>query len=739
MKNARIIPLLVALLGVPNCFGDVILGSRDVMLNADILGATVGVSDIVDEINDASCTVPLPKEVAKAKELEPEEEVKDFYMEFTGKFKPEMFYGKNISLFNNAHNFDQVWYMRHTLDFNLHTQYGQKTYGCNVVETKFAVRDKAVWGNPRTIAATTDATIRILADVGSEHRHFLTKHIFWMREGWIKFNLTKAFACCSYRNYDLTLGAFSFELGRGIALGDAYAVGPELLGFYSDSIVDQYAFGMKLSAEVVPDVLSFDAYGAILENFSGSLGDTGAKIFGQEIGRANLERGFGAVNFIAAGRFNITAIRNDWVDWTIEPYLLYNSDPEVDVDFRADANSKLATIGIASEYYSDTFEFGFDAAANIGRQLVKAWDRNHIETQELNGRLVQVNSHVYVGVDPNVTTSNLNLYKAIVSSSPVLAQTPTLPGGFPVAPTPLSNTQITSLGKQAQTLIRGTTPKDSSANGQQIGTISGWQNAIGGFPPATPSTLQDAFFNAPDSVDFGRFRNCYTNQYKGYMFVADGCYWIWKNELQVAFGGGISSGDEDPNHDEIDGDYKGFIPLQEVYNGKRVQSAFVMGGAGKIKRPLSVPDPIQNSDEFAEVLDGFTNLAYLGGALKWEPKNWCKKFKLFPNILFYWQPHPTKKYDITLGRSINESARSFLGTEINTYLDYWIFPNARTYFVGAIFVPGSHYKDVSGFPISQAQADLLNRLNDSGNIPATLPGLGSDIAWTFNIGIEYKF
>ena len=95
----------------------------------------------------------LPKEIEKEKELEPEGEVKDFNIEFTGKFKPEMFYGKNISLFNNAHNFDQVWYMRHTLDFNLHTQYGQKTYGCNVVETKFAVRDKAVWGNPRTIAA----------------------------------------------------------------------------------------------------------------------------------------------------------------------------------------------------------------------------------------------------------------------------------------------------------------------------------------------------------------------------------------------------------------------------------------------------------------------------------------------------------------------------------------------------------------------------------------------------------
>ena len=42
-----------------------------------------------------------------------------------------------------------------------------------------------------------------------------------------------------------TFGAFPFELGRGIALGTAYAVDASDLGFYSENAIDQYAFGGK--------------------------------------------------------------------------------------------------------------------------------------------------------------------------------------------------------------------------------------------------------------------------------------------------------------------------------------------------------------------------------------------------------------------------------------------------------------------------------------------------------------
>ena len=57
-------------------------------------------------------------------------------------------------------------------------------------------------------------------------------------------------------NHSFTVGAFPFELGRGISLGAAYAIGPGPLGFYSDGMIDQFAFGFKFSGEIVPDVLN---------------------------------------------------------------------------------------------------------------------------------------------------------------------------------------------------------------------------------------------------------------------------------------------------------------------------------------------------------------------------------------------------------------------------------------------------------------------------------------------------
>ncbi len=80
------------------------------------------------------------------------------------------------------------------------------------------------------------------------------------------------------------------------------------------------------------------------------------------------------------------------------------------------------------------------------------------------------------------------------------------------------------------------------------------------------------------------------------MIVADAAYTIARPQIKVAIAGGYASGDENPNKDledpndsNVDGDFSGFIGLQEIYTGKRVRSGFLLSGAGRIPRVLSFP------------------------------------------------------------------------------------------------------------------------------------------------------
>src|SRR5207249_2599255 len=122
--------------------------------------------------------------------------------------------------------------------------------------------------------------------------------------------------------------------------------------------------------------------------------------------------------------------------------------------------------------------------------------------------------------------------------------------------------------------------------------------------------------------------------------------WIHNKQINLAGTVGIASGDDNPNEDTIDGRYDGFISLQELYSGKRVKSAFLMGGSGKLKRSLSTPSSVQAPTQFASTVSGFTNLKFIGGSLLWKPTNWRKKFAFNPNIIAYWEDHPSRAFDL---------------------------------------------------------------------------------------------
>lgn len=615
----------------------------------------------------------------------------DYEYNFMGTYRPEMFFGKNITFLNNNEVEDKVWYARHTIDAKINILYGAKSYGKNVAECLMGLRNQAVWGNPASIASTTDAEVKTLDAVNGPHSHDIPRLVPWFRELWLRLDLVQVLGLCIKTKHDLTLGLFSFELGRGIALGNAFAVGPGVLGFYTDFNVNQFAPGALVHGELVKDVLFYDLYASILNNKSSKLADTGARILGQEYGRRNRPaRGFGKINYLIAGRLNWYAFASEcYGTLRFEPYGLFNNDPEQKVEFPADASSRLGTLGLASEYIHDRFEFGFDCAFNLGQQRVKGWDRNIIElaVDADNNCIKQVNSQV---VDQN---------------------------GVKVAHNPASPN-----GKKIQTAIN-TTFQHESQNGKKFGAVG-----------------------TVDLINSNkRFSNGYTNKFHGWMFVTDAGVWLYKKDLQFAVTAGVASGDDNPNIDNRDGTFDGFISLQELYSGKRVKSAFVLGGAGKIKRPLSVPDPdeVQAPSPFASTISGFTNLVFTGGSLLWTPREYKKEFSLNTNVLAYWQEHPTNKYDVLQRKEIEEKASTFLGTELNLFFHYFILKDVKLFFVGSIFIPGAHYTQIKGIPLDKNQdralVELLDRLDPTGDTIGEIPNLSDNTAYTFNLGLDFRF
>ncbi|MCK5632947.1 hypothetical protein KAH94_04310 [bacterium] len=627
----------------------------------------------------------------------------------------DTYYGQNISLLNNCNPEDRIIYTKHSLDVNTDLSY------LDYLNARFSLRSKAVWGSSE-IAPTTTVPTKTLDAVGQNHKHSIARHIFWMREAWLNFSLNKALGINSLDKIQtLTLGAFPFALGRGISLGSAYAVSPNYLGFYSDSAVDQYAFGAKLSGEIVEKKLSYDLYAAILDNRSNSLSKTGKKILGQQYGKLNKpERGFGKINYAIAGRLNITPVNDDKHGrLNIEPYFVFNSDPEQNVEFLADATSTLGTLGLASEFVSDRFEFGFETAFNLGSQFVKGWDRNVIKTQNRNGLVQHINSHVYVNVNPcsdEAATVDKNAYKAPHVVTAIASD----------------GTVTSAAGSTARKLVNGSV-QAASVNGKSLGIATDFENAAL-IPAAAGSAQLNELFNAKD-----RFRDPYKNTYKGWMFVTDAAWFVKNRDIRLAVTGAYVSGDQDPNATLIDGDYKGFIGLQELYAGKRVKSAFFLGSAGKLRLPLDIPETERQTNRFGALASGFTNLALIGGGVTWEPKDREKSLIINPNVLFYWETFPDRAFDLKTNTVLSCPSRSFLGTEFNIFFKKELMKNLKLFGILSLFVPGGHFYDVKGKPMNAAQFKILDRRDKTGYNDDAAPGLGTDLAYTFNFGFEYKF
>src|SRR5690606_3488910 len=101
---------------------------------------------------------------------------------------------------------------------------GRISHGYDVVKVVGTFRSKYIFGDPEASAATAKTTVKDTEVVFGEHSHPLTLILPIMRELWFEVTLNDLVGICSPYRHTFTVGIFPFQLGRGIALGDAYAL-----------------------------------------------------------------------------------------------------------------------------------------------------------------------------------------------------------------------------------------------------------------------------------------------------------------------------------------------------------------------------------------------------------------------------------------------------------------------------------------------------------------------------------
>lgn len=613
---------------------------------------------------------------------------------------PEFFYGKNLRTLNNDNPTDRVLYFRQVIDLNVEYKFVNKEQSYDILFAKMNIRNKGIWGDPESIAFVSANTVKFLDLVVGEHSHAIPRNIFWMRELWVEFAINDLMHIGFENRHTLTVGLFPFELGRGISLGAAFTVDPTDLGFYAEAAIDQYAPGVKLSGTISKDYLAYDIYGSMLHNTSATYNQTNQNTRGQEFGHRNDQaRGFGVINYLVAARLKWYPYNSPKCKLFFEPYALYNRNPDQKIEFVNDATITVISLGISSEARFGRIEWGFETAFNLGGQEIKGYDGNIIKPESREGVVVQVNSKI----------------KQVAPGEPIpdCVKNPVACKKLPNALFTPENQKIIDVSEQAV-----------NENCKIIGV-----NSLG------------ILIN-----DCTRFINPYVNRLKGYMFVFDLSYYILDPALKISGAIGFASGGPDPNKDlerfkdaHKDSDYDGFIGLQEVYSGTRVKSAFLLNGPAKIPRLLPFPSD-DARHPYPTSVSRFTNIVYIGPSLDWRPKSSARKWSFNPNLLFYFQEYETRFYSKRI-RDLKkiDCASSFLGAELNIFIESELLEGLKFFAIGAFYFPGQFYKDIKGLPINSAQQKYFDNKDKIGIVNPIVALIGDDVAYFSNIGLEYKF
>jgi hypothetical protein len=648
---------------------------------------------------------------------------------FTGKGRFEGSSAINTKYLNNNNSELDSYIVpgKSTTDIGIMASAGKNAgYAHDVITLGIDLRSRTTYGKPQESGKTTTSSISSHGISYGEHNHTMGIPLIYLRGVDLTLNINELICNISpsYPIQKLKLGFFPLEIGRGISLGAAYLVSPDVLSYAPPDVIQEFAPGFMLYGAIdKKKSLNYKLYLGIIKNLSGSNSDLIEKTkIHHYRGELFPYRGPGIFNIVSAFQIDWKYIDNDNHKVILSPYIILAHEGAGKVLIPEDSINNLFTYGCAfSAEKNNSWDIDFEFAQNIGSQYILGIDTNTLEFEQRTCT-IENNPNTSIGVISNSKVSFL---------------------GYNDIPSPISIT-TDIIGKNATFLGEKSTRqkainkvyKNSSSNGTII-------------------ELPQEGYSLKNSDD--RFRDPYQNIFTGSMAVFD----ISKNfkfhdyNIKIAFALGYASGGENPNkslikkYDHItNGIYNGFIGIQEIYSGKMVRSAFLMNGAGKMPRVSSIPAAILDNDgniietvEYPSPISGFNNLLYVGSSLNFIHEGTYYNWKWNPNILLYAQPQARNIYNEYFIQKFNKhTIDPFLGTEINLFLEIISkkFEGFKIFYVGSIFIPGQYYKDLNQIPLNKNQLNNLNGIIKNEPIEL-IPSVNNNIGYYINLGLEFKF
>lgn len=262
---------------------------------------------------------------------------------------------------------------------------------------KTVFRSRILWGSNEEGLIVQDSSLFLLKLKTDDHKHDINKSFFWLREGWIALDISRFMGIT--KSLSFQIGSIPFELGRGISFGQAYLIGNGFLGLDSSNIIDEFPPGFLLSGEIYSNKkssLTADFYCAIINNNSINYEEIIEPIYNNRIQNCSNSklRGFGHIN--AANIFKLKySLNHNWGVFQCEPYILYNINPESNLEFKFQGKSNLITLGCMIEGDGDLFNFNIEWAINKGGLHVYGLDRNSLTLDSRDSFYKINNSNVF--------------------------------------------------------------------------------------------------------------------------------------------------------------------------------------------------------------------------------------------------------------------------------------------------------------------------------------------------------
>lgn len=332
----------------------------------------------------------------------------NFDIEGTGSVVPA--YGKNINFLNDCNRMDKIFAVCYYIIVD-----GVYTTGCDPedpsITAKISLKSMGTFDVDQfVLPMPVQGPIKFSQSLIDDHTHYLSEPVFWFNELWLRINLADALNLPFKGNHTLTLGIFPFFIGRGIALGynnpDFQA--PFFLIVPTFSILNQYPAGILLSGDIMP-TLTYDFYGSVVNNKGSRFSDTAVLtkvglIDHRRCGR----RGFGSVHYYIASRIQWDPVVTEYELAHMEAYAVLDNNPLFNSPFSreqfpirfSDKRTehvlfRLKTFGVAGEYVTGNWEFGFDTAKNFGYAHYFGSDLNEVTLTVDEGLVEEINTRVY--------------------------------------------------------------------------------------------------------------------------------------------------------------------------------------------------------------------------------------------------------------------------------------------------------------------------------------------------------